>query len=281
MAKRRGAQGRHFDRRIGRWRDVLGRFRKAPVKRRRKVKPRKAKPRKAAPAKPRKAKPRKVVVVKPRKVKPRKAAPAKPRKVKPRKAAPAKPRKAAPAKPCKAAPAKPRKGVTIKRRRDALGRFVKALPPRRKVKPRKTAPVTVKPRKLKPPVKRLPSYINQPVAGTPSQRKISGISRWSVHTLASLLLRQLKSGYLRFRFWYKVKELGYGSAGMIRHNSLIGSTFPMLWDILAHRGDPPIFTDQDLPAIIAFLNGRNGHILGRVIYYWASKGTGYKSGLKF
>lgn len=84
-------------------------------------------------------------------------------------------------------------------------------------------------------------------------------------SLATLLLQQIKVGYTRFRFWFRVSDLGFGTEGMIFRGSYIGSTYPLDYSIVA-KG-------KTFDEIMEFLKGRGQYILdgSRVIYYWMSK----------
>jgi len=168
-----------------------------------------------------------------------------------------------------------------KRFRDARGRFIPSKQGMRSkyariayraatgklAKPKAVRARPPKPIKLLRPVKKIPSYLFSRVAGVkPPQYLVSGVGRWNVRTLATLLLKQLKGGYNRFRFWFKVRDTGYGSKGMIHKGSYIGSTKPMHYSIITEN----ILFEE----IVNFLLGSTGDILpeSKVIYYWMRKG---------
>ena len=128
------------------------------------------------------------------------------------------------------------------------------------VKRKKAAPVK---RKKAAPVKRVPRYMSSAVAKAPGQRVISGVGRWGKASLATLLLQQIKAGYTRFRFWYKIVKTGFIYKETTASGSNIGSTYPVDYSVMT-KG-------KTFDEIVDFLNGKGQNINGKVIYYWMSK----------
>lgn len=155
----------------------------------------------------------------------------------------------------------------------------KPRPPRKPVSPKKPTPrkkkrVTkrVKKRPYPPLVtvrflEKLPEYGSGPIdvrgVLVTNQIRIFGISRWNINTLANLLYKQIKQGYARFRFWYKIVKTGFVYTETTKSGSKIGSTTSIMWSHITYN--------KTLPEIVEFLQGARGWINGRVIYYWISK----------